>query len=458
MNNYYIDASVYAYPFNKDTQNEEYINNLSDYIDRIEILDDVINFNKQFHIKYFLSYRDIVFLEENNLDLTEIDINELSINRNVKMGLEIAQDSLEKIYRKILTDPDPGKSNKASKYIDFDEWFMIRGIDINSEPDDISMLIRNKELRDNTIKNMAIIAALNKYVYKNSKNNDVFNIILNSDINLNNIQITAGFTINMFHFSGVDKDNKKVRYIYKIKDFPKNDFIQISNQNVNFSKIDVLNEEKFNYSWNDDHNMFIENVKKEFTHIEFNSNCAIELEKYRRKIEEKKLDKIEEWKKQFYDVLYANLRALNNFLDIDNKAGIGENERYHGCRDGCDRLINCGAHIRYFGADCVDEKKEDKGKPGVEEDRTINNKQFWLHLRPYTMSCDDVLWFLTLRIHFRWITNRIIEIGSIGRHRYLPCPKRDPGNGKIKDCRRPKCPIYQDPNGNEYQNFLKQWT
>ena len=272
-------------------------------------------------------------------------------------------------------------------------------------------------------------------------------------------------------YSGVDKNNKKIKYKNKIKDFPNNDVFQIKNQNVKITNLNTLIESKYIFTWNMDHNEFLDTAKCKFKYIEFGQGCAIGLEQYRHKIdiEQQKIlmlnnipknsKEIEQWKDQFYDVLYANFEALNDFLDIDNKVGnINENERYHSCKYGCDRLINCGAHIRYFGADCVDETLKDKNNPDVKKNRTIDNNIYWLHLRPYNINCDAPLWFLGLRIHFRWITNRKIEIGWIGRHLFAPCPKRDPADGKIKKCNRPECPIYKDPKGNEYINFRKDWT
>ena len=462
MNNYYIDASIYANPLQKNIE-EKGINTeiLDEYFDRIRALYEIIIYNQPRHIKYFLADRDFEFLRTCNLDLLQIDISKLSLDKYYLSNLGLAQDLLNAIYKKLCN---------ALIHIEFNKWFRILDLEFNSEPilsDDISMYIRNDELRNNTIKNIAIIAALNEYVYKNSKTHK---IILSNDINLDCVQITADLSIDMDFSPGRDKNNNKVIYKCKIKNFPNNDILQIKNQNVEISKLNALTESNYIYSWNMDHNTFLDKVKKEFAYIEFGLGCAKGMEQYRRKINIKQQEilkknkmiiskdfkDIEQWKNQFYDVLYANLEALNDFLSNNNIAGIKkDDECYHGCEDGCDKIQYCGAHIRYFGADCVDETREDKKNRYVKLGRTFDNSIYWLHLRPYTMSCDATLWFLCMRIHFRWIETNKIEIGWIGMHLFAPCRKRDPVNGTVKNCIRLECPRYKDPKGDEYINFRK---
>jgi hypothetical protein len=471
MNNYYIDASVYAYNFPENIQNEENTKKNDDYFERIRILHDLVCNKKPCNLKYFLSRHDFNFLEEKKF-----------IDRNLKAGLMIAETLLEEINRKV---------------IDFDDWFKIfPSIQYDSGPflsNDISPYIKNEELKNNTKKNIALIAALNKYVYKNSK---TYKIILNNDVNLNYIQITADFRVFIAQYK--DDNNLVIR---KIKGFPKNEILQINSQKVEITKLNVLAENKFICPWKLDHDVFLNTMKVKLSHIKFNPQCSVSLEQYKNKIdvkqqeimdkyygkvkkrilykgeetdEEKQLDKIDRWKDQFYDVLSVNLETLNNYLDINNKMEklFLEDETYGDCKRDCDKLENCGAHIRYFGADCVDETLNQKKNPDVEKDRKINNDIFWLHLRPniiyvmpnekYLKSCESPLWFLALRIHFRWISYQEIEVGFIGRHRFLPCKRRNSITKKVMNCNRPDCPVSQNSplherKLEEYDNFLKEW-
>ena len=474
MNNYIIDASVYAFPFSGITQNPENRRNLLiEFAERIQELSKIVIEKQIRHLKYFLSYRDIEFLRISKLDLTQMDMNSTVISafdKDEKLLIYESQILLEGIFKRL---------KRSSEYIEFEEWFKILNINFNSAPllnGNVIADYHNYGVEKNTINNIAIIAALNNYVYKNT---EIMKIIYYGAIFKNSIQITADFVINM-SWKIESYGNGTFTYIYKIRNFPQNNNIKIRNQIVHFSPLDVLINDNYRYFWKD--NLAVWN--KKFKHIEFSPECIFSLEQYKNKIKanqkeilikyknkvkaknntEKERDalrKIKLWKKQVMDVIYENLTAIDNFLDVNKPTGnIGKYECYDVCKPSCDKFFICGAHIRYFGVDCVDESKKHKSNQYVELERTINNEKFWLHIRPDCINCKDKFWYFSLRIHFRWITSTTIKIGWIGRHLYLPCQNRDSKTGEIVKCNRPECSIYKNCKNDpalEYQYFLKEW-
>jgi len=202
---------------------------------------------------------------------------------------------------------------------------------------------------------------------------------------------------------------------------------------------------------------------------------------------DKNQDKIEEWIYICPDIIYENIKTLHDFVKSGgiskNKKTIDSNNRYHCCKDynkcklnicdsdicdssscwkNCDFLEYCSSYIHYFGIDCVDEKR--KRELDIQNDRKWKNNQgsesfYWHHLRLKTIPCDDPLWFLSLRIHFRWddINNKI-EIGWIGRHLFTKCERNEDMNCK----RLLECPVHKESNKRDknltnFENFLKQW-
>jgi hypothetical protein len=263
---------------------------------------------------------------------------------------------------------------------------------------------------------------------------------------------------------------------------------------VNISTLNVLVNNYYNYKpgeWK----KALNDAKSQFkNHIEFNNNVETNLIKYTDKIEKeyeksfkykekKRKFEIEKWIEEGPNTLYENLKALYNFLTNANLKPIKKDkrERYHCCKkcerkpcpdgeDGyicknkCDLLEICGSNIRYFGVDCTDERWEHYNDIFVKNDRTIKDNagvenKYWMHLKPKSKHCDDPLWFLALRIHFRYIdSTKKIEIGWIGRHLYVPCPKRN----DFSKCERPECPLNpisndNDSNADELTNYLKQY-
>jgi hypothetical protein len=461
MNNYSIDASVYAYPFQTTTPSLEEI---IEYAKAIGNLYKLVIQKKPHYIRYYFFLRDIKLLRNLNLDLTKINIDVLPKG----LSLDKLKNQLRAVFNEII-------GTNSSKYTIFENWFKIEDVSLRTEPqlpDDISKNIINEALRNNLKKNISIIAALNKNVYKN---NEIHKIILSNNVTSKNMQITGRYNIVMKWGLDRDEDMNEYPYDYKIKNFPYDNEIKINAQNVMISTLDTIINENFNIP------LWQEVINKPFRHITFGPEVEDSIKQYVALLvvnqKEGKEKLIEKWMYEFPNILYSNLKALDNFLCVMDGTSITKiysDHRYNDCKQDCELFSECGSHIRLFGVNCINETKNQKNNPNnpfVEKDRTRKNNQgsdnpFWIHLRPKNRYCDDPLWFLTLRIHFRWIrSDKKIEIGWIGRHLYLPCHKKNKQTQIIEGCERsnecplnPNCPSpLRDPNLNEYENYLKQW-
>jgi hypothetical protein len=475
MNNYSIDASVYAYPFQGNSLD---IKEIEDYNNTICNFNKLVD-NSQFNIKYFLFEKDIkLILYNEKYDFSKQNIshlNALLVKNNSTIKIIGTQNEFKKtitilavrlgLYKTFNTNNN-NQGGDFTKYIIFEKWFKIKDVSFRSpEPqlsDSLSKIIEDEKLRDNSIKNIAIIAALNKNVYKN---NEIHKIIFGNNVALKNIKITAHLDVVMKQYSFIDKNSgKNCIKDFKIKNFPDTNMIELNSQNVEISTLDTMAyKNNCISSWQDV-------ITTPFNHITFAPEVEVGIKQYIDKImaiqKEGNKNSIKKWKNGIKDVLYANLKALDNFLDvidgseIMNKPG---DHYYDDCKPNCKFFAKCGAHIRLFGVDCADERKIHKADKYVRGDRTRDNKQggkstFWIHLRPRIKKCWDSNWFLSMRIHYKWVeANKKIEIGWIGRHLYLPC-------SDLSNCKRTECPLNpncpnppRDPSLNELENYLKQY-
>ena len=207
--------------------------------------------------------------------------------------------------------------------------------------------------------------------------------------------------------------------------------VYINTQNINISNFDTLinNNCKYSNLWEqalDDailqfgnHLEFVPDVKKNLN--EYVNKINKEKIKLNSKIKKRQIykyfkERYEYWDEEGPDTLYEYLKAINDFLiNVDISKFQKNKDGNYFCRN-----------IKFFGIDCSDENMLAKNNLDVKKDRTIKDSQgndniYWMHLKPISMQCDNTLRFLTLRIHFRYLGNGKIEIGLIGRHRYLPC-------------------------------------
>ena len=192
MNSYSIDASVYAYPFQQTPSdpNEVYY-----YCKSINDLCNIVNKIQPRNKKIYLFFRDMKFINKNK-DLNYIiqnisPLDQLLKKNNIKINLlREAQEILDMLFNKFLLNPK--NENKLSEKIIFEKYFNIENVIFKENktiklPNDIDKIIKNKELKKNTKKNIAKIIYLNKYVYKNYK---IHNIILGGSIPAQSIKIT----------------------------------------------------------------------------------------------------------------------------------------------------------------------------------------------------------------------------------------------------------------------------
>jgi len=410
MVNYSIDASVYAYPFQGETYD---VTDIERYYDIIQKLYDLIFSKHPQYKKFYLFEEDmklirkfygINFTKENISNLNKILKSKGSM-RNMEWVMHLTE--------KIISRMD----NEKRKNIMFEAWFNIEDVKFKDDkypslPEEVNKNIINDELIKNTTKNIAKIAYLNEYVYKN---NNIHNIILNDCIKIKTIDINIKFDIKM--------NNN-----YIIKNAPLND-ISIENKNIYVSTMAAFIKNNFKYNsgeWekalNDAKEHFKDHLEFEYTNI---------IKKEAKKLYGANKQKFNEWMEEGPNTLYENLKALDNFITNSDLTPlkINKDKNYHCCRknheDKCEFLEACGSNIRYFGVDCVDEFLIHKNNKRVEEERTRKNNKggesiYWIHLRPQRMRDDTPLGFLTLRIHFRPLDAGKIEIGWIGRHLFLP--------------------------------------
>jgi len=509
MINYSIDASVYANPFQENNYDVKEIKN---YYDTIKNLAGIIFDKHPQNRKYYLFENDIKLISRNGkLDFSKQDITKLNKILKSKYPLcnmIVVRKLFDKIISRIFTD----KRN----HIMFDNWFNIKNIEFKDDnypslPDELNEKISNEDLIKNTKKNMTKIAYLNKYVYKSDK---LHNIVLKKSISAQSVLIDTEFKITMtngYYFENMNK----IYYKYIIKDAPLKN-ININNQNVNISTLKAFIDFNYNYNSTLHNNSYIKynlerweealnKAQKQFKdHVVFGREVKSGLMQYIKKIiderclllpniksKSKEIDEIDTWMKEGPNTLFENLRAINDFISNSSiiKIKRNMNERYNCCNTKtcngiacreylsvfnnncnlkCEFLEECGSNIKYFGVDCSDEWYERKKEIFVEKDRTKkdiegNESKYWIHLKLNNKVCRDPLWFMNLRIHFRYIGNEKIEIGWIGRHLYLPCPIIDIQERML--CIRDKCPFHPknplnppyDKNADELTNYLKQW-
>jgi hypothetical protein len=446
MDNYSINASFYAYPFQVKKSG---IKGIEIYCDKIKQLYDLIFSKHPQYRRFFLFDNDLKLIrkiKELNLSMQDTSlINQIdqTLKEHGSLSrMRSAQYLFDMIISKI--------SSKKYEYIMFEKWFNIEDVEfINNNypslPKEVNDEINNEDLKENTLKNIAKIAYLNKYVYKSDI---LHNIILNNSISIQSIPVDTEFNIKMTNWQG-----NQLNYNYKIKNAPLKNII-INNKNVNISTLNAFINKNFKYKLGD-WETALNAAKNHFKeNLEFGLEVDASLIEYKNKIikESKKLfgankQKFNEWMKEGPDTLYENLKALNDFIANGSIQKVTKNkdERYHCCNTEkchgqvcheyvkvlnyncdlkCEFLEVCCSNIRYFGVDCVDEYLIHKKNKDVEIDRTRTNSKgaksiYWIHLRPQNLNFDSPLGFMSLRIHLRPLADKI-EIGWIGRHLYLP--------------------------------------
>jgi hypothetical protein len=499
MNNYTIDGSVFTYPFHNKQPDFTEVSNLYRDVKNLHFIlfEKQDLYYKQAGCKrYFLLHDDIKLIMEFRSLYSSNTVHPGTASKNlyeirrINSKIIAINNTIDKIFGRL--------GYKTINKIKIDTWFDIENIIFKPDkepllPSDILNKITDNKQRENFRKNLAITAALHKYVYKR---NDIHGLIISSNIPQKDISLqNVVFDIAMKQGKYNDAGNT-YNFSYMIKDLPAKD-IHIDNHNITLSTMDVHKKDNITYESIDE---AYTNAKNDFkVRLKFGFEVDSSIKEYTDKINAMSAKypsntnegkDIAKWMKIFPDILYENLKTLSDSMDSMDLKATGNNisERCHCCRDKivngrechinicvgssckekCDFLETCGSYIHYFGADCVDEyNKNDNRTKFIKKDRNRIDSQgikspdsmYWHHLRLKTVPCDDQLYFLALRIYFRQLLTGQIEIGWIGRHLYSYCRNKY----HISDCNRPDCrrnpnsPLH-DPILDDYQNFLKEWA
>jgi len=491
MNNFTIDGSVYTFPFHATEINKREIDNVyRDVVKLLLLIQD--DYKKQSGNNHYYFSKDDITCFFNRCkkpmytvsgDFFKKEENYNFIFTRYKAVIEGVTAQFEKMGFR-----NGGKNIQESNlgaFTRIDSWFNIEDVaNINEEEplldDDFTKKIYDNERLTNLKKNITVIAALNKYVYKNDGQHSLVlsSNLPDSHINAKNVKCDILM-------------KKGVAYQYRIKNMPMEN-ICIENQ-----KIDVTYLEHTIYETN-------RIAKKEFQYdknnnpegnLVYGQDVDNSIKQYNEKIlnmrNNENREKIDKWLNIYPDILYKNLKTLNEYVTYNDFSETLSNsgERYHCCKDKivndkncnensclgvssckkkCKFLERCGSNIHYFGLDCVDEFR--KRDLELQDDRKWKDchgaeSLYLQHLRLKTVGlCDHPLWFLSLRIHFRHIiidNKHKIEIGWIGRHLFMGCPLKK--ENRLQDCkRRFECPVHPDCNvhdkgAKDLDNFRKQW-
>jgi hypothetical protein len=428
MNNYTIDASVYALP---QTSGESDADDkvIFNYLKGINTICDLA---ERRDINIFLLYRDVKLLDRLKL-LPDIDSMKSLKMQKIIYNPGTINRFLDYLLRSIQ-DYASGKTadlKDAAKYKVFENKFCFNiKLDENSgnsiAPVEIKNTIGNEELRDNFVKNSAIIAKLNEHVYKN--NPDRHKIILNTppcEIEIKNV------TIKEILMEPVKDKNGVIRrpIIYYNIFPPPLINIKISNTLIGAMNISTVRQkEKIEPGSSDIYSVY-KTAKQEFGDtLIFGKDVKRGIDEYWNKIKEE-LEKNPGW-----DVLKEKTKnlpwILRSYLEVLHDVSLDpgfyqcSSSSNYCCSPCCSLIHKCKSLISLMGLNCSDEDLRQMNDDLVEKARQFddgsgNKELFTLHLKPLSEERSTDLWFLTLRIYFKVKGGKIV-IGWIGQHRYLP--------------------------------------
>jgi len=400
MSNYLVDASVYALPkqipdkIDAETVclYEEYLENLNKLFEFIDPDTD----DRNYRINYFLfCVKDINLMINKRLFFDDDIITKLrkmSLQRKHRIRLDflvnIFLNEIRPLQRK-GRNTRPEKFCAVETYIGVDT--ITNGKNISCVPDIASSV----NLADNRKENIGILAFLNEKVYKCS---DITKIITNNQ----------------------EKECKVNISIQEIK----HTFNNIECQNINISNCTILNSgvrslEKHEISSIDD---ALKNAKNDFKDaLGYGEQINDSICEYKKTLAELRsrsktiddivnIDKhIKKYPIAVYDCLdildklvkYSKLNDKQNSLDPISR-NFSDCEKWINGNDVCKI---CRGYVRLCGFDCS----------GEDTERQYDGETYIIHLKPYSKM--EGSWYAekSLRIYFRWDTDKI-KIGYIGKH------------------------------------------
>jgi hypothetical protein len=413
VSNYLVDASVYALPKQiQDKPDVETINLYEEYLENLNKLFEFIDptsDDRNLKINYFLfCAKDIKLMIDNNLFLDDdiiIKLRKINLQKKHKNRLG---DLVNFILNEISPLRWKGKNTNPEKHCTIESYIGVDDVsfkkDIFCVPD-IASGISNINLVDNLKKNIGILIFLNEKVYKSS---EITKIITNSQ-------------------------EKECKVSISIQEM-KHNFNNVECQNINISDCTILNssvrclkQREFS-SIND----ALENARNDFKDtLEYSKKVDESIDEYEKILAKLRYDrnnnieKIDKHKKVYpvtvYDCLYTIDKLVKYYKQNDKQHPIQPLSKNFNCNSiGENDICNkCRGYLRVCGYDCSDERKEDIKNEKVKEARTIDDQLFQIHLKPYSKTEGTKYSEKSLRIYFRWDTDKI-KIGYIGKHLYLP--------------------------------------
>jgi len=402
MNNYLVDASVYALPHSiPDKPDEDVINSFNCYLNNLSNLVEFIGANdRNLKINYFqFSSKDIELLIKKELfwDVDTIKkIRKMAISKNNRKMLDsIGYLILDELCRLRWA----GKCSKPEKLCSIEAYIGIDEIEIEEDficNPDITKEICNIHITDNLKKNICRLAFLNNKIFLD-----------------NNItKIITGHP---------EKECKVNILITKIK----HNFNNIEQLNINILNSTVQNHnlkilDKCDFSSIDE---ALNNAERDFKEtVEYNKNIYSSIKKYKEGLSELRSNvnidilKVDNFKKEYPYMVYRSIDILNKLVKYYGKRGRLNplrplSERFHCSTIGVNEICNkCCGFLRICGFDCSDEKDSD-----IKNEHMIDEKLYRIHLKTYTIMETGKYENLALRIYFRWDSDKI-EIGYIGKH------------------------------------------
>jgi hypothetical protein len=416
MNNYLIDANIYSFPDVENLSLEEKEKKYEEFVERISVLYSVLKPPKR-DIKLYFFRKDIKSLRKAQGLFTKEKCNKMK-QSSLKIKNDPSIDDLLEIYSKLIENLitsgyDNVSGKDYSKYITIEEHLCMRTGDIDIEntmacDPEIENLYSNYSLMKDFNKKLLLLTFLNRYIYRDSTINKM---VTNGKIPGDKIRISANVS--------------RVTHNFLIDDIPETNFT-INKQTVEFSQIENINsrkqlsnikmayfEAKTDFSETLDFSAKVEENIAEY------ENIVLDLEKHNPNN-----SKIKNHLKESPYTLYDHLDSLDrlvkyykssNDIAINKRKPIMERyRRTFNDRNTCysDNLVckKCCALLRFCRYNCSVENVKEEGK--------IDDKQFQIHLKPYSYGIDgknkDIA-DLSLRIYFRWDTDKI-NIGYIGKH------------------------------------------
>jgi hypothetical protein len=354
--------------------------------------------DKNIRISYFLFCgKDIGFLIENKLffdDSIKKKMRTMKLQRTHKIRLDnLANLFLNEISQLRWT----GRKSKPEKLCTIEAYIGLDDIEIKENQQftsDIADENLNIRLVNNFRKNIFTLAFLNDQIYKN---NNITKIITTNAENEYNVNVS-------------------IKII-------KHNFDNIRCKNINISNCNVLNcnlktLKRPNFISIDDALKFAERDFKDT--VEYSTEIYKSIDEYEEILAKLRADRhtdidgiveIDNFKREYPFIVYDCINILDKLVKLNRPNEISNNPQHLSKHFICDsfdenEICNrCRGYLRLCGFSCAIENTI----------LTIDGKPYQIHLRPYTKMKGTKYFEKSLRIYFRWDTDKI-EIGYIGKH------------------------------------------